>query len=376
MTTQHTIWPAVIALLVLIVVSLACSLGAGTTPAEKPTEEPTLTSPIPTQAPTQPPAQAEPTAVPTEWVGEGRLGLEKTEFRTGEMINVTFQASPVLPEGAWIGIIPSDKPHGSEAENDQYDIDYQYIGGHTSGTLAFAAPGEAGAYDFRMHDTDADGKEIASIGFTVVEPDFSQASLTLAKTDFKPGETIQVSFSVPEALPEDAWMGIIPSDKPHGSEAENDQYDIDYQYIGGQMSGTLAFDAPGQAGAYDFRLHDTDDNGKEIAWVGFTVVGYDASQASLTLAKTDFKPGETIQVSFSVPEALPEDAWIGIIPSDKPHGSEAENDQYDIDFQYIGGQTSGTLAFAAPGEAGAYDFRMHDTDDNGTELTFVSFTVQ
>ena len=184
MKTQHTIWPAVIALLVLIVVSLACSLGAGTTPAEKPTEEPTLTSPIPTQ----PPAQAEPTAVPTEepasgpaptedqgqaveepteWVGKGRLGLEKTEFRTGEMINVTFQASPVLPEGAWIGIIPSDKPHGSEEENDQYDIDYQYIGGQTSGTLVFAAPEEAGAYDFRMHDTDDNGTELTFVSFTV-----------------------------------------------------------------------------------------------------------------------------------------------------------------------------------------------------------------
>jgi hypothetical protein len=123
-------------------------------------------------------------------------------------------------------------------------------------------------------------------------------------------------------------------------------------------------------------MHDTDADGKEIASIGFTVVEPDFSQASLTLAKTDFKPGETIQVSFSVPEALPEDAWIGIIPSDKPHGSEEENDQYDIDYQYIGGQTSGTLVFAVPEEAGAYDFRMHDTDDNGTELTFVSFTVQ
>ena len=29
--------------------------------------------------------------------------------------------------------------------------------------------------------------------------------------------------------------------------------------------------APGQTGAYDFRLYDTDDTGKEIVWAGFTV---------------------------------------------------------------------------------------------------------
>jgi hypothetical protein len=58
-------------------------------------------------------------------------------------------------------------PHGSEATNDQHDVEYRYLSGNTSGTLSFSAPEQPGSYDIRLHDTDGGGTEIASVTFTV-----------------------------------------------------------------------------------------------------------------------------------------------------------------------------------------------------------------
>ena len=46
-----------------------------------------------------------------------------------------------------------------------------------------------------------------------------------------------------------------------------------YQHLNNQTSGVLTFNAPTQAGTYDFRMNDTDDGsiGIEVASVTFTV---------------------------------------------------------------------------------------------------------
>lgn len=89
-----------------------------------------------------------------------------------------------------------------------------------------------------------------------------------------------------------------------------------------------------------------------------------------------FAPGESIEIAFTASPSFMEDAWIGIIPSSIPHGSEAENDLHDLDYQYLMGQSTGTMTFNAPADAGQYDFRMHDTDNNGVEVASASFTVE
>lgn len=94
------------------------------------------------------------------------LSLEKSVFTTGEKILVRYTADMNWPSDAWIGIIPSSVSHGSEELNDQYDITYQYIEHHVQGVMVFAAP-EPGHWDMRMHDTDDNGREIASVSFTV-----------------------------------------------------------------------------------------------------------------------------------------------------------------------------------------------------------------
>jgi hypothetical protein len=103
-----------------------------------------------------------------------------------------------------------------------------------------------------------------------------------------------------------------------------------------------------------------------------------AQTNSLTLDKNHFAPGEPIQVHFTASSDFPASAWVGIIPSDVPHGSEVTNDAHDIAYYHLNNQTSGTLTFTAPAQPGAYDLRMNDTDDiaqNGHEVASVSFTV-
>ena len=200
------------------------------------------------------------------------------------------------------------------------------------------------------------------------------ASLTLEKDTFTLGEPINVTFTAPSTFGPRAWVGIIPSDVPHGDETVNDQYDIAYKYLNGMTSGVLMFTAPTTPGTYDLRMHDTDSSGVEVTYVTFNVTG--SAEYSLELDKYVFAPGEAIKVKFTTTVILPSNAWIGIIPSDVPHGDETVNDQYDVSYQYIGGMLSGELMFSAPSTPGSYDFRMHDTDSGGAELVSVTFTVE
>lgn len=68
-------------------------------------------------------------------------------------------------------------------------------------------------------------------------------------------------------------------------------------------------------------------------------------------------------------------ALIGIIPSNIPHGDEEVNDAHDVTYQYLEGRTSGTLVFTAP-SSGYWDLRMHSSDSSGVEIATVSFTTR
>jgi len=199
-------------------------------------------------------------------------------------------------------------------------------------------------------------------------------TLKLEKTTFAAGEEITVSFTAPSSYEENAWVGIIPSDVPHGSEDENDEHDIAYIYLEKKTSGTMTFFAPGQAGAYDFRMHDTDDNGKEVTSISFQVEIV-SEGAELKLNKTTYTPNEEIRLTFTAPAVYGPKAWVGLIPADVPHGSEEENDRHDLAYQYLEKKTQGLFIFKAPEKPGTYDFRMHDTDDNGNEIVHITFEV-
>lgn len=102
---------------------------------------------------------------------DGSMLLDKTSYTAGETIEVTLLINTPLADDAWVGLIPSDTPHGLEADSDAVDLDYEYVSRAVDGKVTFTAPSEPGAiYDIRLFNTDAsDGVELASETFTITE---------------------------------------------------------------------------------------------------------------------------------------------------------------------------------------------------------------
>ncbi len=213
----------------------------------------------------------------TEVDEDAYVNLDKSVYEPDEIITVEYKALEEFDDNAWIGLIPSEVPHGDEEENDEYDLQYHLIGSELSGEVTFVAPTEPGLYDIRMFTSDLEGVEVTYQTFEVIEEgvyDYSAVSayIDLEKTEFEPGEEIEVKYTISQELSSSAWLGIIPSEIEHGEEEECDNYDLDYEYLGMDLEGSFVFYAPDEPGSYDFRLFDSDDSGKEITYTTFTVV--------------------------------------------------------------------------------------------------------
>ncbi len=200
------------------------------------------------------------------------------------------------------------------------------------------------------------------------------ASIVLDKEEYVQGDRISVTFQAPEEWARDAWVGIVSAAAPHGRETL-DVKQTTHQYLEKRSVGVMVFKAPAP-GEWEARLYDAARNGREAAVVRFTTTpDPTAGDAKIFLKKNVFAPGERIDVSFTTPRNWQANAWIGIVPSAVPHGSEEVNDRYDIAYRYIEERTHGWMIFVAP-EAGQWDLRMNDSDDNGREAAAVSFTVR
>jgi hypothetical protein len=306
-------------------------------------------------------------AVPVEG---NALRLPKTVFAPNEEIKLAFDASPLLPQNTWVGLIPEHVAHGSTARNDQHDSAFQAVNGQSKGQLIFQAPGKIGKYGFRMNETTND-KEVAAVAFEVAVPMGSNA-LRLPKTVFAPNEEIKLDFEASPLLPQNTWVGLIPEHVAHGSTARNDQHDSAFQAVKGQSKGQLIFQAPVKIGKYGFRMNET-TNDKEVAAVAFEVA-VPVQGNALTLPKATFAPNEEIKLNFKASVLLPKNTWVGLIPESVGHGSTARNDQHDSSFQTVNGRASGQMVFRAPAKPGKYDFRMNETT-NDKEVAHTTFTV-
>ncbi|MBK7805488.1 MAG: hypothetical protein IPJ51_04200 [Saprospiraceae bacterium] len=289
----------------------------------------------------------------------------KSGFAPGEEIIIDFSGFPGNAKD-WIAIAKTGTV-------DNNYITYKFLEGKTSGRITLPAQ-VAGNYEIRGYFNNE--YTVRGRCEITVENNNLGSKLTLDKTQFTPGEKISVYFTAPATYAENAWVGLLPANIQHGSEALNDQHELTYQYLSKKTSGTLTFTAPEKEGNYDFRMHDTDDNGKEVTYIAFSVLPkQDIILPSLTLDKTQFTAGEKISVHFTAPLTYPENAWVGLLPANIQHGSEAVNDQNELAYQYLSKKTSGTLTFTAPEKEENYDFRMHDTDNNGKEVASVAFSV-
>lgn len=208
-------------------------------------------------------------------------------------------------------------------------------------------------------------------------PSSAKPTLRLGQPSYRAGQAIRVIF---DGFPGNAkdWIAVTKADLPDNKYGQ-------WFYLAGKKGGALAFKAL-PAGSYQVRAYlNWPAGGYKVAErLAFTVSAGAASGgaasgagAGLRLDKTTYAPGESIRVSFTAPGSYASNAWVGIIPSHVAHGKEAVNDRYDLTYQYLKKRTSGVLVFKAPTKAGAYDLRMHDTDNwaTGRETASVSFQV-
>lgn len=107
-------------------------------------------------------------------------------------------------------------------------------------------------------------------------------TLKLSTYKVNPGENIQVIFTAPSSFASNAWIGIVPSSVRHGSEVENDKHDLGYQYLKKRTFGTMEFRAPIKPGNYDFRMNDSDSNGREVVSVSFEVSNTHSDATTVT----------------------------------------------------------------------------------------------
>lgn len=194
----------------------------------------------------------------------GGLVLGGESFRPGEAIPVTYRLEQPAAANTWVGLIPAEVESTVEADNDDADVTYEYVPeGSSSGSLRLAGRAAPGRYRLRLFAGDDAGS--AMLGETPVFevrawgwPEGEGPEMTLSAGEIATDDELVVRFELPEALPEQAWIAVVPATVTSLAEPDNDAEDVAYEYVRG-TSGELRFrDLP--AGEYVLRLFPCDDD--------------------------------------------------------------------------------------------------------------------
>lgn len=137
--------------------------------------------------------------------------------------------------------------------------------------------------------------------------------IKLPKKLFLPGEEITITFKTLPCFAEDAWIGIVPSHIEH-SEAKSDQHKISSKHIGNRTNGEMNFTMPKNPGRYEFRMFDTEEDGKEVFWTWFEVISH-----YVKTTKTTFTSTERIGIEYANFETNKPN-WIIIAKAGDPAG--------------------------------------------------------
>ncbi|WP_448564444.1 hypothetical protein [Thalassotalea ganghwensis] len=310
-------------------------------------------------------------------VSSNYLFLTKQAYVPGETIVLRLNNLPKLGEKPWVGVVNSEVVHGSEELNDREKISSIYVADAKHSLLYFDAPLVEGKYDLRLNDSDYKGIEIDHVSFEVSKGLWKdQIQLSLDKSDYYPEEPIHLNYVVPHSLPDTAWVALVPSSAPNGFSSVNNQQKLEYKRVSGGDKGTLVFTAPNKLGTYELRIHDGEAHDSiELKSLVFDVsLSQWNDGTSLSLVKTNYKAGESIFLTYTVPQEISGGAYASIVPSNIPHGNESINDKHDLQYHNIKGIHKGILEFVAPNKNGPFDIRFHNSD-NGYEIAHISFEV-
>ncbi len=165
--------------------------------------------------------------------------------------------------------------------------------------------------------------------------------------------------------PDPAGSPIIAYIHPNGH-----QFSIMYDESGVMLGLTQGDVTDVSNGVIESTGVDSNQEGSASETIPTTLDG------SVTLDKLAYTAGEPILASIVINTPLADDAWLGIVPSDTPHGRETDNDAADISYIYISQAENGQLTLYAPSAPGSYDVRLFNTDmESGIELHSITITV-
>lgn len=208
----------------------------------------------------------------------------------------------------------------------------------------------------------------------------AMAELTLAKTEFAPGEMISVSFK-----------GMFGSDQDYVSTAlagsPNSAY-LAYVYTSAAQDGMVSLAAPSDPGSYEIRAFFREDETVLRGSVPFVVKGAptvatatttttpatgasaadDGARATLLIDKATYAPGAAITVTYSGMSGAKND-----YVSTAPAGSSATS---YLQYVYTDGATEGSVTLAAPSDPGAYEIRAFFREDESILRGSVPFLVE
>ena len=280
---------------------------------------------------------------------------------------------------AWVGLYPSSARNQDHAGRWRWlrDIDVNNV------TL----PGQpAGKWSIRVFK-DGGYKLEDRLDFEISSP-LQQSStptsssdivagnaiITTSKSTYTIDEGVDFSFTAPK-LPDDAWIGIVPVAIPHGDEAVNDSHDISYAHLAGRTKGDITLPNPG-LGTWTLRLHDTDNNGRELTHVVFEVVSSLASTESLHTGRTceinilEARAGKPIRFNVNNRPSGNE-AWFGLYPvqaTDQEHGEQHKNWMY---FRDVAQQNT---LYLPPKSAGRWSIRVF-SDGGYNQIERLDFDI-
>ena len=250
-----------------------------------------------------------------------------------------------------------------------------------NGSVSFSVDnGEGGQVDVSV-DENSDIEAITGMGFNIAVPD-GLVNGTLQRIDNN-GEEMMVNatFETEGMTTEELYQAMHESLTAEGftyfdptnsgrtePDSENIQMIVAYQHPDGYQ-----FTIMGDATGVLFGLVRLED-GAMAADTAVAQPNPTTLDGSMALDKSSYQVGEPIEVTLVINSPLPDNAWVGIVPSNTPHGLETDGDAADVTYDYVVNAVDGVVTVYPP-YAGAYDVRLYSSDSSGVELASESITV-
>ena len=268
----------------------------------------------------------------------GRESIEIIESKPSQPVRFRIN-DPPKGRDAWVGIYPvstGDQDHGDRwSWLRDIDVNNATLPGQTAGKWSIRVFKDGGyKLQHRVDFEISTSPQQLATQTSSKEKVAGNAKITTAKSTYTIDEGIDFSFTAPK-LPDDAWIGIVPVAIPHGDEAVNDSHDISYAHLGGRTKGDITLPNPG-LGTWTLRLHDTDNNGRELTHVVFEVVSSLGRSERLHKGRAceikilEARAGKPIRFNVNNRPSGNE-AWFGLYPkkaTDHEHGEQHQNWMY------------------------------------------------